>query len=170
MPDATTWIWRRILLAFLLLPLVTPAKGSTRHPHLLISADDPFTGLPALKARYAAGLRPSDDICGQALSYLVTDDRAFAEKAMDRIRNERPPQQVGSRTYAAYVCWSLAFDWLYDYPGFEAPLKDQLANDLLGAAERMLKDQSLRDPDAASYQNYTTRFLALASFTLAAVR
>jgi hypothetical protein len=167
MPPAS----RRILVAVVLvLPLLAAAESPRPHPHLLLSADDPFTGLPGLKARYAAGLHPSDDVCGNAVSYLVTGERAFAEQAMGRIRRERPPQQVGSRTYAAYVCWSLAFDWLYDYPGFEATLKDQLAGDLLNAADRMLNDPSLRDPDNASYQNYTTRFLALASFALAAVR
>jgi hypothetical protein len=166
---------RVLLVAVLLLVLVAdrpvePAGAGVRHPHLLLSADDPFTGLPALQARYAAGQRPSDDVCGDALTWLITNDRAAAERAVGRIRQERPPQKVGSRSYAAYVCWSLAFDWLYDYPGFDAALKDRLAGDLLAAGERMLDDVSLRDPDSASYQNYTTRYLALASFTLAAVR
>jgi hypothetical protein len=145
---------------------VTPV----RHPHLLLSTDDPYTGLSALKERYASGQRPSDDACGDALAWLITGDRTIADRAVARIRRERPPQQVGSRTYAAYICWSLAFDWLYDYQGFDATLKDQLAGDLLHAAERMLDDPSLRDPNNASYQNYTTRFLALASFALAAAR
>jgi hypothetical protein len=146
------------------------AAREGHHPHLLLSRDDPFTGLPALARRYAAGRRPSEDVCGDALGWLVTGDAAHADQAVARMRRERPPQQVGSRTYAAYVCWSLAFDWLYDYPGFDAALKDQLAGDLLRAAERMLDDVTLRDPDHASYQNYPVRFLTLASFALAAVR
>ncbi len=172
---------RRLLVLTLSLPLLLPpllavrrvepsAGPGVRHPHLLLSSDDPFTGLPALKARYAGGQRPSDDVCGEALTWVITNDATAAERALGRIRQERPPRQVGSRTYASYVCWSLAFDWLYDYPGFDAALKDRLAGDLLDAGERMLDDPSLRDPDNASYQNYTTRYLALASFALAAVR
>src|SRR5689334_21509051 len=135
----------RLLVFTLLLPLVLPllavrgveqsAGPGVRHPHLLLSSDDPFTGLAALKARYAAGQRPSEDVCGEALTWVITNDATVAERALGYIRQERPPRQVGSRTYASYVCWSLAFDWLYDYPGFDAALKDRLAGDLLDAGE-----------------------------------
>ena len=36
------------------------------HPRMLLAASNPFTSLPALKAKYAAGERPSDDLAGWA--------------------------------------------------------------------------------------------------------
>ena len=42
----------------------------------MIGAADPFTGLASLEAKYAAGERPSDDLPGWALSYLLTGDVA----------------------------------------------------------------------------------------------
>ncbi len=64
---------------------------------------------------------------------------------------------------------SLAFDWLYDYPGFDAALKDKLAADLLDGAAKMMALQSLADPAQASYHNHTARELALAVFALTAI-
>ena len=75
-------------------------------PRLLIGREDPFTGLAILRARYAAGLRPSDDIAGWALTYLITSDESFAKRAIDEMRRTHPPEQVGSRTYMDYVRWS----------------------------------------------------------------
>ena len=136
---------------------------------MLIGESDPLTGFAALRARYAAGARPSDDLAGWALSYLLTGDESFARRAVEEMRRTRTPERVGSRTYPDFVRWSLAFDWLYNYPGFDAALKDRVARELVSAGAQMLKDPGLRDPELASYHNYTVRFLALAVFTLVAV-
>jgi heparin/heparan-sulfate lyase len=146
-----------------------PPSPAPAHPRMLVSASDPFTGLDVLRARYASGRRPSNDACGEALTWLLTGDEAFAERAVQRLRDEPAPARPGSRTYPAYVCRALAFDWLYEYSGFDAALKDRVAGELAQAAERMLQDASLREPDAVSYQNYPVRFLALADFASAAV-
>jgi uncharacterized membrane protein len=45
------------------------AKGG---PSMLLAAHDPFCGLDVLRMRYAAGRRPSNDMAGNALSWLVT--------------------------------------------------------------------------------------------------
>ena len=45
-----------------------------------------------------------------------------------------------------YLNRSMAFDWLYDYPGFDAALKDQVAADLVAGAEQMLALPSLEGP------------------------
>jgi len=42
--------------------LASPARAATARPRLLISERDPFSGLDALRARYAKGARPSDDM------------------------------------------------------------------------------------------------------------
>lgn len=68
-----------------------------------------------------------------------------------------------------YVRWSLAFDWLYNYPGFDAALKDRIALEFLGAAERMFADPALAGPKLVAYHNYTVRYLTLATFALTAV-
>src|SRR6185437_6657467 len=93
----------------------------------------------------------------------------FAERAVDEMRRNHPPAKVGSRTYMDYVRWSLAFDWLYDYQGFDAALKDRLAGELLSAAERMLRDPSLADPAIVPFHNYSLRYLTLATFALTAI-
>src|SRR6185436_607400 len=139
------------------------------HPRMLVSERDPLTGYKILRARYDAGARPPDDIDGWALTYLLTGDETFAKRAVQKIRETHTPDLVGSRTYPEYVKWSLAFDWLYNYPGFDTELKDRVAAELLRAAEKMLEDQSLKAVELAMYHNYTVRYLTLALFALTAV-
>ena len=145
------------------------AQQQVTRPRLLIGKDDPFTGLTILRARYAAGMRPSDDIAGWALTYLITGDDSFAQRAIDEMRRTHPPEKTGSRTYMDYIRWSLAFDWLYNHKDFDPALKDRIAGELLNAADRMLQDNSLEDPSLVSYHNYVVRFLTLATFALTAI-
>jgi heparin/heparan-sulfate lyase len=142
---------------------------SVTHPRMLIGEHDPLTGFKTLRARYEAGARPPDDIDGWALSYLLTGDETFAKRAVQKMRETHTPEQVGSRTYPEYVKWSLAFDWLYNYAGFDDALKDRVAKELLQAAEKMLQDQSLKEVQLAMYHNYTVRYLTLALFALTAI-
>jgi len=145
------------------------AQQQVMRPRLLVGKDDPFTGLTTLRARYAAGMRPSDDIAGWALTYLITGDDSLARRAIDEMRRTHPPEKVGSRTYMDYIRWSLAFDWLYNYKDFEGALKDRIAGELLNAAERMFQDNSLAEPSLVSYHNYVARFLTLATFALTSI-
>src|SRR5437868_14630936 len=110
-------------------------SSNIQRPRMLIGERDPLTGYNVLRARYDAGARPPDDIDGWALSYLLTGDETFAKRAVQQIRETHTPEQVGSRTYPEFVKWSLAFDWLYNYPGFDNELKDRVAAELLHAAE-----------------------------------
>jgi hypothetical protein len=139
------------------------------HPRMLLAERDPFSGLPTLRARWAAGERPAQDLPGLALSWLLSGDESFARRALDALRADRPASGKGSNRYVRYVDRSLAFDWLYDYRGFDTALKDAVAGDLVAGAEQMLALQSLRDPGQASYHNHTVRELALAVFALVAV-
>ena len=138
-------------------------------PRLFLAERDPFAGLPALRARWAAGERPSEDLPGLALSWLLSGDEAYARRALDELRADRPTRLKGSSAYVRYLNRAMAFDWLYAFPGFDAALKDQVAADLVAGAERMLALPSLADPTQASYHNHTARELALAVFSLAAV-
>lgn len=150
----------------------TLARAGTpvRRPRLLISEEDPFSGLALLKVRYGRGLRPPDDLAGWALSWQLTQDGSFGDRALAEMRATHPP--VGgrpSRTWVDYVRWSLAFDWLYTHPGFDKALKNRVAQELVDAAAAMLATPDMADPAQVYYHNYTVRFLALAAFPLAAV-
>jgi hypothetical protein len=149
--------------------VVNSQVTAPKHPRMLIGENDPLTGFKVLRARYEAGARPPDDMDGWALSYLLTGDEMFAKRALQKLRDTHPPEQVGSRTYPEYIKWSLTFDWLYNYPGFDNQLKDRVAGELLQAAEKMLRDQSLKEVQLAMYHNYTVRYLTLALFALTAI-
>ncbi len=77
------------------------------HPRMLVAETDPFSGLPALRAKYATGLRPSDDLAGWALSYLLTGEESFARRALEELRRFEAPHAGGSNQYFAYVTCSL---------------------------------------------------------------
>jgi heparin/heparan-sulfate lyase len=157
------------LIGFVCGTAVADAVQVPARPRLLIGKDDPITGLTILRARYASGMRPSNDIAGQALTYLLTGDESFSKRALEEMRRTHPPEKVGSRTYMDYVRWSLAFDWLYDCKEFDVSLKDRIAGELLSAAERMFQDHALAEPSLVMYHNYSVRFLTLATFALTAI-
>ena len=146
-----------------------PSAATVAHPRMLVAERDAFTGLPALKARWAAGERPAPDLPGLALSWLLSGDESFAKQALEELRADRPTGWKGSSRYVRYLNRALAFDWLYGYAGFDAALKDAVAKDLVKGASEMLALQSLEDPSQASYHNHTARELALAVFSLVAV-
>lgn len=149
-----------------------PARAEAsevRRPRMLIAERDAFSGLEALRAKYAAGARPSDDLAGWALTWQLTRDETFARKALDDLRLDPADRQKGSNRYMRTMRRSLAFDWLYDYPGFEPEGKDKVAADLVDGAAKMMALQSLLDPAQASYHNHSARELALAVFALTAV-
>jgi len=113
----------------------TIAQTATRRPRLLIAESDPFTGLNLLKSRYAAGLRPSEDISGLALSWQITKQKDFAERALAEMKGKHiTPSGKPSRVWIDYAKWSLTFDWLLGYPGFDRALQD------LGRAISIKKD------------------------------
>ncbi|HZL28371.1 MAG TPA: heparinase II/III family protein [Acidobacteriaceae bacterium] len=136
-------------------------------PSMLLGATDPFCGLDILHMRYAAGRRPSDDISGNALSWLLTGSDAFAQKSLAEMRHSAVPP-TGSHAWLTYANWALAFDWLYEHPAFDEALKDRVAKQLLDGATTMAATPDLRHPEQASFHNYTTRFLGLTAFALCA--
>ncbi len=169
------WGWPTVLILIVIIsfmvPLGTHAQSPSRivRPRMLIGEHDPLTGFAVLRARYATGARAPEAIDGWALTYLLTRDESFARRAVEEMKRTHPPALVGSRTYPEYVKWSLAFDWLYNYAGFDAQLKDRVALELLNAAEKMMQDQSLKDVQLAMYHNYPVRYLTLAVFALTAI-
>ena len=141
------------------------------HPSLLLLQDDLFSGLGVLKAPYDRGRRPSADIAGWALSWQITKNHEFAERAIAGIRAlPGLPQNSFSRSWMQFVGLSLAFDWLYEHLAFDRALKDSVASGLVESASTLLAGPDLSVPEQASYHNYVLRYLAIVSFALAAVR
>ena len=127
---------RDFLTALAASALLSTSEGlsqvSSRRPRLLISETDPFTGLALLRTRYAAGMRPSQDMEGWALSWLLTRQESFAEQALAAMRSGHVAKGAKpSRSWVDYARWSLAFDWLSGYPGFEPALQDRVAAELM---------------------------------------
>lgn len=141
----------------------------TAGPSMLLAAHDPYCGLDILRMRYAAGRRPSDDLSGNALSWLITGQESFAQKALTEMRSTALPK-AASHTWLTYTNWALAYDWLYEHPAFDNALKARVAEQLLDGANAIYKATTdLQHPDQAAYQNYTTRFLGLTTFAVCAV-
>ncbi|MEQ1473231.1 MAG: heparinase II/III family protein, partial [Candidatus Acidiferrum sp.] len=144
---------------------------SPQRPSMLLLRDDPFSGLNVLKARRNAGHRPSEDIPGWALSWQLTGKSEFAERAIAAIRAlPAAPKGSASRFWMQDVGLSLAFDWLYEHPAFDAALKESVASRLVDSAATVLALPDLSAPEQASFHNYTLRYMAIACFALAAVR
>ncbi len=159
-----------LAVSALIAPLWTHAQEARRRPRLLIAEEDPFTGLALLRTRYAAGLRPSNDILGWTLSWRLTGQGSFADRALAEIRSKRlPAGGKASRTWVDYARWSLVFDWLFDYPAFDRALRDRIAHELVDGASAILASPAFADPSQVQYHNYDLRYLALAAFPLAAV-
>ncbi|MGH9494710.1 MAG: heparinase II/III domain-containing protein [Candidatus Sulfotelmatobacter sp.] len=145
-------------------------RSSVTRPRLLVSPTDPFSGLDILRMRYAKGSRPSDDMEGWALSWQLTGDKNFAEKALAAMHDGRITKGVKpSRSWVDYARWSLAFDWLYGYPGFDSVLQERVANELMDGAGAMIATADFKDPSQYSYHNYAVRYLALPAFVAAAL-
>jgi hypothetical protein len=159
-----------LAVSALIAPLLTNAQDARRRPRLLIADEDPFTGLALLKTRYAAGRRPSNDMLGWALSWRLTGQKTFADRAIAEMRSKRlPAEGKASRTWLDYARWSLAFDWLFDYPAFDRALRDRIARQLVEGTSAILASPAFADPGQVTYHNYDLRYLALAAFSLAAV-
>ena len=165
---------RRDFLAALAASLAAPSWLSARtqphQPRLLIGTSDPFTGLPALKTRFAAGLRPSEDMEGWALSWRLSGQESFAERALNEMRTKHiAGGGKASRSWLDYARWALAFDWLRGFRGFERPLQDRVAQELQEGAAAMLATADFSNPSEYSYHNYSLRYLALPAFACAAI-
>src|SRR5258705_2479552 len=131
------------------------AQSADRRPRMLLADSDPFTAIALLKSRYADGRRPSEDMEGWALTWLLTGKEEFAERALAEMRAKHLSSGgKPSRSWVDYARWSLAFDWLFNYKGFDRALKDRVAEELSAGAESMLVTPDFADPGQFSYHNY----------------
>jgi hypothetical protein len=107
---------------------------------------------------------------GWALSWLITGKDEFADRALAEMRSKHlGARGKPSRSWVDYARWSLVFDWLFAYRGFDSALKDRVAGELSAGVTSMLATPDFADPSQMSYHNYALRYLAFAAFPAAAV-
>jgi heparin/heparan-sulfate lyase len=105
---------------------------------------------------------------GWALSWLLTGQESYADRAIAEMRAKHVAVPgKPSKSWAEYTRWSLAFDWLFAYRGFDRALKDRVAGELKDGAAAMLATPDFSSPGELSYHNYAVRYLALAAFPVA---
>src|SRR5882757_8741632 len=150
--------------------LIAGTAETIRRPSMLLLQTDPFSGLDLLRARYAAGKRPSEDVPGWALSWQITGKNEFAEKAIAGLQKVLAESKgKASRVWMNHVGMALAFDWLYEHKSFNAKLKEEIAETLLDNTLKLFALPDLAIPELTSYHNYVLRYIAAVSFAMAAV-
>ncbi len=133
------------------LELIPPAaKIKADHPRLLLRphATPLAISLEQLRAgprdeefkSLLAQLRKEDDASAQAMVWLLTQDAAAAEKAIARMRGYRFPAKVDTfHVFFRLTEFALAYDWLYDAPGFSKEVRAQVRAGLAPLVKEGLK-------------------------------
>ncbi len=85
-------------------------------------------------------LRRRREACCQAMVYMLTGDRAAADKAVARMRQYRL-RKAGDpfEIYFTFRDLALAYDWLYNYEGFTHEIKAEVRANLAPLAAAALK-------------------------------
>ena len=144
---------------------------SPRRPSILLLPDEPFSGIGVLKGRLDAGQRPSEDMPGWALSWQLTRKNEFAERAISAMRVlPSAPKDSASRSWMHVVALSLAVRLALRASGVRCLTERKPCEPPRGQRRGGAGFARPGYPTLASYHNYTLRYLAVASFALAAVR
>ena len=107
---------------------------------------------------------------GWALSWRLTGQDSFAERALAEMRSKHLGSSgKPSRAWVDYARWSLAFDWLLGYRGFDRGLQDRVASDLKNGAAAMLSTPDFAEAGQFSDHHDAVRYLALAAFASSAI-
>ncbi len=141
-----------------LLPPADAVKAD--HPRLLIRPDD--TKLAVTLEQLRGGergkefqqmleqLRRCKGASTAALAWLITGEKSDAETALKRIRAWKTPGDTGNAFRVWFGCkdMALAYDWLYNYPGFTDAIKAEVREQVRPLAEAGNHSDHL-------YHNYT---------------
>ena len=136
------------------------AKIKPDHPRLLLCAKSTplaisLAQLQSLKrdAEFDTMLRQlksQDHAAAQALVWLLTQDASAADKAIKRMRAYRYPGNVDTfHTFFRLTEFALAYDWLYNYPGFSKQIKSEVRVNVAP-----LTKQGLRATNDHMFHNY----------------
>jgi hypothetical protein len=141
--------------------LIPPAlQIKPDHPRLLLRpAATPYAislaqlrGVPrgADFDRMLDQLKGQDHAAAQALVWLLTGERAAADRAVKRMRAYRYPGKVDTfHIFGRLTELGLAYDWLYDYPGFSREIKAEIRANVTPLAK-----EGLRASDDHMFHNY----------------
>ena len=111
----------------LLRPAATPLAVSLGQLEAIPRDADFHAMLAQLKGHRSAA--------AQAMVYLLTGEEAAAEKAIARMRAYEFPGQVDTfHIYFHLLEFGLAYDWLYNYPGFTREIKAEVRAKVLPLA------------------------------------
>jgi Heparinase II/III-like protein len=130
-----------------LIPAASAIKKD--HPRLLIrpKATPHAISLEQLKSiprdaefkRMLAQLRKCGGAAPHALAWLLTGKKADAEKALARMKSWKTPDSKSLnnafRIYFGCRDMALAYDWLYNYPGFSKEIKAEVRAKVLPLAQ-----------------------------------
>ena len=95
-------------------------------------------------------LRGQDNAAAQAMVWLLTGDRAAADRAVRKMRAYRFPGSVDTfHIYFRLMEFALAYDWLYRYEGFTDAIKAEVRAGVLPLARH-----GLRQTDDHVFHNY----------------
>ena len=95
-------------------------------------------------------LQAQDHAAAQAMVWLLTKDASAADRAVRRMRAYRYPGEVDTfHIFGHLTEFGLAYDWLYDYPGFTAEIKAEIRANLAPLAE-----QAIRVTNDHMFHNY----------------
>jgi len=146
-------IWSLVGIGMICLP---PARGAdfippraqikTDRPRVLLrpNATPYAVSLAQLKAgprnadfdRMLAQLQSHRSASAQAMVWLLSGDRAAAQKAIARMRAYEYPGRVDTfHVYFRLMEFALAYDWLYDYEGFTPQIKAEVRSKVMPLAQ-----------------------------------
>jgi len=95
-------------------------------------------------------LRGHKNAAARAMVWLLTGEEADAEAAITRmLRYEQPEDYDTFHVHSRLTEFGLAYDWLYDYPGFTAEKKAEIRRRVLPTAWR-----GRRNADDHMFHNY----------------
>ena len=140
------------------------------HPRMLVAERDAFTGLPALKARWAAGERPSRRPA-RPRAFVAPLGRRVVRAAGARGAPRRSTDRLeGLEPLRPLPEPRARFRLALRLPRLRRGAQGRGGQGPRGGrVARCSRCQSLADPSQASYHNHTARELALAVFSLVAV-
>ena len=95
-------------------------------------------------------LRRQRDVSAQAMVWLLTGEKAFADSAIARMLRYRVPDKYDTfHIHSRLTEFGYAYDWLYNYEGFTPEIKAEIRRNVLPLAR-----QGLRNTNDHIFHNY----------------
>jgi hypothetical protein len=86
-------------------------------------------------------LRKQRDVSAQAMVWLLTGEKAYADSAIARMLRYRVPDEYDTfHIHSRLTEFGYAYDWLYNYKGFTPEIKAEIRCNVLPLAEQGLKN------------------------------